>query len=235
MATIIFGLAATWATSPVQLLQALTKESTRLLSATAADLGLRKDSTLDRNGFRAMRINGSAVSLVRPPAFLLLLLSSASIVYAQAPRSNNATITVQAVIAQGLSVTPSAGSDGLGNLNLGSAMRNSTAADVNPNSNPAAGLMTINGQAAMPLTISYTPSIQLIANGQAQSTLNFVPQIVGANSLNLQQAAAPLPSGSSISLSTDGHFYFWLGGLVDVPPGQAPGTYTGVFDITIGY
>ncbi len=144
-------------------------------------------------------------------------------------------ITVQADLVQGLSVTPSAGSDGLGNINLGVATQSTRASNVNPNSSPSAGLMTINGEPTMNVTISYTPSVQLVHNGQGGTSINFVPNVVGATGLTMQQAASPLPSGSSLTLGSQGHFYFWLGGSVYVPPGQAPGTYTGVFNITIGY
>lgn len=144
-------------------------------------------------------------------------------------------INVQADLVQGLSVTPSAGSDGLGNLNLGVVTKSTKTSNVNPNSSPSAGLMTINGAPNMNVTITYTPSVQLVHNGQGRSSIHFVPNVVGATGLTMQQAASPLPSGSSLTLGSQGHFYFWLGGSVYIPPGQAPGTYTGVFDITIGY
>ncbi|MCL5020352.1 MAG: DUF4402 domain-containing protein [Bacteroidetes bacterium] len=164
------------------------------------------------------------------------ILFPAAIASAQEGKSvASPPIAVQANLVQGLSVTPSAGSDGLGNLNLGVAAQSTRASNVNPNSSPSAGLMTINGEPTMNVTITYTPSVQLVHNGQGGSSINFVPNVVGATGLTMQQAASPLPSGSSLTLGSQGHFYFWLGGSVYVPPGQAPGTYTGVFNITIGY
>ncbi len=173
---------------------------------------------------------------MRPLSLFMLILFAAAVVNAQSVRSaSSPTIKVRANLVQGLSITPSAGSDGLGNINLGMAARSTSAAAVNPNSSPSAGMMTINGESAMNVTITYTPSVQLMHNGQGQYSLNFVPDVVGATGLTMQQSATRLPSGSALSLGTDGRYYFWLGGQVYVPPGQAPGTYTGVFNITIGY
>ena len=172
-------------------------------------------------------------------SWLPLLLFSLLVLYPavnlRAQTSSSPPITVKAAFVQGFSFPPSAGSDGLGNLNLGIAAQTSKAANVNPNTSPSAGLMTINGQPAMNVTITYTPSVRLMHNGQGNSSIDFVPRVVGATDLTMQQAASLLPSGSSLTLGTQGHYYFWLGGAVHVPPGEAPGTYTGVFDITIGY
>ena len=180
---------------------------------------------------------------------LVFLLCWTLNVHAQT--SQSIPVTVQANLVKGLSVVPSAGSDGLSNLNLGAAIQsatgantnspssnsaNSTAANVNPNSNPSAGLITVNGSPRTPMTITYRTAVPLIANGQDESSsFDFVPQVVGATASTMQRSAAPLPSGSTISLGSTGSFYLWLGGSVNIPPGQAPGTYTGVFDITIGY
>ena len=178
----------------------------------------------------------SARELGRMLCLFISVLLSAVIAEARPGKSaGSPPITVEANLVQGLSVTPSAGSDGLGNLNLGVAAQSTRASNVNPNSSPAAGLMTINGEPTMNVTITYTPSVQLVHNGQGGSSIDFVPNVVGATGLTMQQAASPLPSGSSLTLGSQGHFYFWLGGSVYVPPGQAPGTYTGVFNITIGY
>lgn len=180
-------------------------------------------------------LKSMAVVLGRPLTLFAALLVPLAFAAAQGRSQSTPPITVKAMLVHGLSVVPSAGSDGLGNLNLGIASTNTSAKNVNPNSSPAAGLMTINGEPAMNVTITYTPSVQLVHNGQGHASINFVPQVVGATGLTMQEAASPLPSGSSLNLGSQGHFYFWLGGSVYVPPGQAPGTYTGVFDITIGY
>jgi len=182
-----------------------------------------------------MSARSIAARFFGPLSLSILLLCPTAGLFAQSTLTKVAPITVQANLVQGLSITPSAGSDGLGNLNLGSTTHNSAAADVNPNSSPSAGLMTINGEPAMNVTINYTPAVQLIHNGQGGTTISFVPNVVGATASTMQQSASPLPSGSTLNLGTNGNFCFWLGGSVFIPPGQAPGTYTGVFDITIGY
>jgi hypothetical protein len=44
-----------------------------------------------------------------------------------------------------------------------------------------------------------------------------------------------LLSGSTVRLSADGKYYFWLGGKIDVPAGQLTGRYEGTFTITVVY
>ncbi|MGC8652790.1 MAG: hypothetical protein ACP5US_02235 [Candidatus Kryptoniota bacterium] len=148
-------------------------------------------------------------------------------------QSNAATISVMASVVQSISVSTSGGADGQGNLDFGITVVNRNVT-VNPNTNPAACIFTVNGAAGHTFTVTYSNPGVLLSDGQGNS-LTFIPVLVGSSSSSSQGTAAPVSSGATLALNSTGAYYFWLGGSVYVPNGQQEGTYSGIFSLTATY
>ncbi len=164
---------------------------------------------------------------------LLLFFMTSSPRRASAQTSNSANATVTVSVVPAVSITSSGGSDGAGNLDFGLVIVNSTAS-IHPNTSSSASLYTIGGGAGMAMTVSYS-SPTLALSDTLGNQLTFTPQVVGSQSSGSQSSASSKSSGASITLSGTGSYYLWLGGSVSVPSGQAGGTYTGTFDLTVSY
>ena len=170
--------------------------------------------------FRRIR-EGLAVAL----GLLVLFLVNA----ANAQSSN---VAVTASVVAPVSTTLSGGSDGAGTLNFSLVLDGSTGT-VNPNTSSSAGLFTIGGGAGMLMNLSFTTSVTL--SDSTYTPLTFTPQVVGDTLSSNQSTAPALSSGGKITISSTGSYYIWLGGSVVVPSGQAGGTYTGTFSLTVSY
>ncbi len=66
------------------------------------------------------------------------------------------------------------------------------------------------------------------------NTLTFTPSLYGS-ATNSQAGSQPITSGTTLSPGRrNTNYYFWLGGsLAPVPTGQPPGSYSGVFILTV--
>ena len=162
----------------------------------------------------------------------LLLVVLPSSLMAQTSSSSNVTLTATVVVP--LSITPAGGGDGAGNLDFGLVVDN-TSASINPKTAANASLFTVSGSPNVNLTVTYTAPTVTLSDTSGSPSLTFTPNVVGANSSGLQGSAGKVTSGSSATLNGSGKYYFWLGGIVNVPSGQAPGSYRGTFNLTVSY
>jgi hypothetical protein len=87
----------------------------------------------------------------------------------------------------------------------------------------SAGVFEVDGQAGRAFSITLPPTITL--NGPA-STLT-VDELTYA-------LESPPPSGPA-QPNSDTVFRFGVGGVLTLPPAQAPGRYTGVYAVTVTY
>ncbi len=163
-------------------------------------------------------------------SLLLLWTSTAGIVYCQTKTS---TVSVLASVVQSISVSSSGGADGQGNLDFGISVVNRTVT-INPNTSPNASVFTVTGAAGHSFTVTYSNPSVIMSDGQG-NTLTFIPSVVGSSSSSSQGTAAPVSSGVTLTLSSTGAYYFWLGGSIQVPNGQQEGTYSGTFSLTATY
>ncbi len=165
---------------------------------------------------------GSTFWLILFPLFLV-----------NAANAQSSKVTITAGVVAPVAVGVSGGSDNSGTINLGLSL-DGTSGAVNPNTSPSAGLFTVTGGSGTPMNISFTsPAVTLTDTSGA--TLTFTPTVVG-DTLSTDQSTAPaLTSGGHISISSAGSYYIWLGGSVTIPSGQAAGTYTGTFSLTVSY
>jgi len=60
------------------------------------------------------------------------------------------------------------------------------------------------------------------------------PVVVGAAVSTNQGSATPVASNSTVLLVSN-EFYLWVGGTIPAFTSQAPGAYTGIFNINVEY
>lgn len=143
-------------------------------------------------------------------------------------------MAVTASVVAPVSTTLSGGSDGAGTLNFSLVLDGSTGT-VNPNTSSSAGLFTIGGGAGMLMNVTFSSPTVTLSDSTGTNTLTFTPQVVGDTLSANQSTAGGLTSPGQITIGSAGYYYIWLGGSVVVPSGQAGGTYTGTFSLTVSY
>ena len=158
----------------------------------------------------------------------LFLISVPAAVSAQ----GSGSLLLSATVLTGITITPSGGSDGAGNLNFGAVMPNMTVS-IDARSSHA-GLFSVDGNAASLLSITYTSPSLTLYDGFGDN-LSFVPQIVGDQVETSQSSASVVASGSQVTLSGTGKYFIWFGGSVFVPNSQPNGAYSGIFSMTVSY
>lgn len=166
---------------------------------------------------------GSAILL---SLFLVFLVNKA--------HAQNSRVTVTADIVAPVAVGVSGGSDNSGTINFGLSL-DGTSGAVDPNTSPSAGLFTITGGSGSLMNISFTSPTVTLTDSSGTNTLTFTPTVVGDTLSTDQSTAAAMTSGGHVTVSSKGSYYIWLGGNVTIPSGQAAGTYTGIFSLTVSY
>jgi hypothetical protein len=89
---------------------------------------------------------------------------------------------------------------------------------------------TASGQASQNVTLTYTSAL---LNGPG-AALTFTPSVIGG-ATNAAGSASEQLSGSVFGLSGAGDYYFWVGGSIVIPMGQAAGTYEGEWTLSLAY
>ena len=151
-----------------------------------------------------------------------------------AANAQSSSVAVTASVVAPVSTTLSGGSDGAGTLNFSLVLDGSTGT-VNPNTSSSAGLFTVGVGAGMLMNLTFSSPTVTLWDSTGTNWLPFTPQVVGDTLSSNQSAAAALTSGGQITLGSAGYYYIWLGGSVVIPSGQAAGTYTGTFSLTVSY
>lgn len=137
-------------------------------------------------------------------------------------------ITVKAKLTRGLSMSVLNG--GNATLDFGTlTLPVSTAPVILPTATNAVQLEIV-GDNNSQVTLSGTSSAVSLSNGNA--TLNFTPNVYGSETTS---GAGSI--GSTVTLSSTGNYYLFVGGTLPSSIGttQATGQYTGQFEITVAY
>jgi hypothetical protein len=110
---------------------------------------------------------------------------------------------------------------------------------------------TVFPQAGMNITVSVDPatdpnaaSFEVISYNGALIFVNwtidqpgpglfFTPEVTSHTST--ASLSGPLPIGGSFSVTQDNNHFIWVGGILEVQPTVLPGTYSGVFTISVTY
>src|SRR5690606_23828974 len=127
-------------------------------------------------------------------------------------------------ILAGLSLTKNA------DLNMGIYAPGAGTVTVSPTS-PNAGKFTATGTPTTGVSVTYPATITLTSGTR---TLSLTPALRGAAADN-QAGSSVVSSGSTVTLSASGRYYFWLGGSTAIGAAAGTGTYTGTFTLTVQY
>lgn len=113
-------------------------------------------------------------------------------------------------------------------VNLNSPVSTEGFIQVYPISSPNAGLMRISGQPGKAIRITYLAAETLLEDGGSGGIVRANYLISGFDKDN--QAASQLlnPGEANVKLGPEGHYYIWLGALLDVSKAK-PGAYISEF------
>ncbi len=141
--------------------------------------------------------------------------------------SGTATATVNLTVNAQVTVTT------VRDLNFPSHVQDSTAAAVNPNSDGTeAAYLILQTSANHSCSVSYTNTPMTFTTG----SISWTPSLVGATTSTNQTSATSVSSGSNVTTSGTGYYYFWVGGTTAPITNTLPaGAYQGTFDLTVTY
>lgn len=121
----------------------------------------------------------------------------------------------------------------LNNINLGSASLGATEIFVNPQSDETAGKLLITGRPNAAIRITYVQQRELTRIGGSES-LTFRYFLSGNTEDNQFTSETLDLSRTNKTLGSDGRFYIWIGGLVNIY-NAVFGQYEGEFSVEIEY
>jgi hypothetical protein len=160
-------------------------------------------------------------------ALVLLALVAIAIptgLVAQATSAVSAA-TVDATVIRSLSLTKLSP----GNLSFGLAAQG-TSKSANYRANGAAQFRAL-GQVSTVVDVSFGTAA--LAGGSY--VLTFTPTVAGGATAN-KTSASVLVSGADITLgATAGDYFFFIGGVLEVPLDAPPGSYSGAWTLTLAY
>lgn len=154
---------------------------------------------------------------------------------AQAQTSASESVGVSVEVVDGLSFSNGNSLDfgriaqSEGNVTLTPTSGSVSAGDQNV----TVGSFNLSGAASEAVEITY-PSNVTLSHSSSSASVSFSPSVT-SNSSNNQGSANSVSDGGSISLSSTGARYFWLGGTVNIGNGQQTGNYQGTFVIQAQY
>lgn len=94
-------------------------------------------------------------------------------------------------------------------------------------------LMVVKGKANASFRVTFTPIVE-IPNSAGKGSLLIQYEMIGCATDN-QGAGEPIDAAErTLTISTDGRYYFWLGGRIDISKAR-PGKYNGDFTIEVEY
>ncbi len=121
----------------------------------------------------------------------------------------------------------------LSNINLGSVTVGALDIFVNPQNDEGAGKLLITGRPEAMIRVTYIPQRELTRAGGAE-TLLFQYSLSGNEDDNQPNSQLIDPSRTDFMIGTDGRFFIWIGGRVDIQ-NAVFGQYEGEFAIEIDY
>src|SRR5690606_16150674 len=121
----------------------------------------------------------------------------------------------------------------LNNINLGSATIGMAEIFVNPQSDDNSGKLLITGRPNAAIRITYVEQRELTRVGGPES-LTFRYFLSGNADDNQFTSELLDVSRTNMSLGSDGRFYIWIGGLVNIQ-NAVFGQYEGEFSVEIEY
>ncbi len=118
-------------------------------------------------------------------------------------------------------------------LNFGSQVQGASSITVDPVTGGAStGVATLtSAPASQVVTVAWTSTD--ITNGT--NNITWTSSVAG-NTTNAQGSATVLTSGNTVTVSSGGAYYFWVGGTIaSIPLATPAGSYTGTLTLTVSY
>ncbi len=160
----------------------------------------------------------------------LMMLVAAALVFVpvaiSAQTSATSNVTVTATVQRGLSISPTAPS-----LSFGTVVAGAGTPTIAAN---GASAIAFSVQGDNAHAIHFTFANQNITSGG--NILVFTPEVIGGTT-NAQGSATAITSGAGLTLSAadPGLYYVWVGGSLNVVAATPPGSYSGVWQLTVAY
>lgn len=156
----------------------------------------------------------------------LLMILAPALVSAQTQSvSQTVDVNLTVTAAMALNVTQS--------LDFGSTFQGASNVTINPITGGSnAGFATLtSAPGSQSLTVSWTNTS--LTNGS--TTISWTPSVAGS-ATNTQTGATDLTNDGSVTASSSGSYYIWVGGTIpSVPSAASTGAYTGTLTLTVAY
>jgi hypothetical protein len=159
-------------------------------------------------------------------AVSLALLAGAAVA---ANGQTTADATVQANVTANLLIAVTGVTD-FGTI--GNSGETQTIVPSAPAAGSTAAMFTATGTPNASISTTWT-DINL-TDPVSGATMLFTPA-VSFLTTNNQATSASITDGATGTLSSTGNGFFWLGGNLTVSPSQTPGSYSGIFTLTVTY
>ncbi len=104
---------------------------------------------------------------------------------------------------------------------------------INPVFDAEAGIMRASGLPDAQIRVSYVAEME-ITRRDGPGSLFFVYEVSGYPGQNQRESELLETTDRELRFNEEGHFFFWIGGRVDLSQAQ-PGNYDGEFTIEIEY
>jgi hypothetical protein len=167
-------------------------------------------------------------------AFVLVyILVPTNDLAAQTDQNVNSSIRATVSINATATVVESIEIATLSNISLGSVSVGDIDIFVNPQSDDGAGKLLITGRPDAMIRVNYIPQRELTRSGGTE-TLLFVYNLSGNSDDSQGNSNLIDASRTDFRLGSNGRFYIWIGGRVDVQ-NAVFGQYEGEFAIEIEY
>lgn len=139
-------------------------------------------------------------------------------------------MNIEVQVVEGMSLSVSRG------LNFGEVVAGTGVVNINRQSNDA-GKFILAGGGSSTITVSYSlPANNQLLRAEGEGEMGILASLYGSTEDN-PGTAVEILDGSSITLSTNGNYYFFVEGSLDVGPVEInpAGTYSGVLTMVITY
>jgi hypothetical protein len=165
--------------------------------------------------------------------FVSLFVLNATTGIAQTTGGTNGSISGSVSINATARVVESIEIESLNDINLGSVSVGALEITINPQNDDGAGKIRVSGRPEAMIRVVYIPQRELTLS-DGSSTLLFNYSLSGNATDNQINSELINPSRTDFRLGTDGRFFIWIGGNVDVQ-NAVFGQYNGEFALEIEY
>lgn len=141
--------------------------------------------------------------------------------------SHSVDINVNAQVIETINMTT------IRDMRFGDVQPGQQEINISPVNDPNAGKMIASGTPEARIRVSFLQEWEL-SNDRGGESLTFFYRVAGNTSDDQSTAELLQTDNRDLYFNSDGEFYFWIGGRVDIT-NASPGNYEGEFTIEIEY